>query len=131
MFCGGTRGNVVPHQSYSKIVRCKMSHQKHSTLLHPKNEKIVKTKRASLFQTQSNNTENKNQKGKPRSCFTEVVAGEGMCSATGAGASAIGLAIVSVNVAAISFSLCVLFVLYVNVFLPHYARLFLLAFNYF
>ena len=36
----------------------------------------------------------------PESCFTEVVACEGMCSATGAGASATGLAIVPVNVRA-------------------------------
>ena len=59
-----------------------------------------KQERSSLSETQSSNTENKNQNGKARGCFTEVIAGEGMCSATGAGASATGLAIVSVNVKA-------------------------------
>ena len=61
-----------PKQSYRKIVGGKSSHQNHSTLLHPKNEKLVKTERASISQTQSNNTDNKNQNDKARGCFTEV-----------------------------------------------------------
>ena len=40
-----------PKQSYRKIVGGKSSHQNHSTLLHPKNENLVKTERASISQT--------------------------------------------------------------------------------
>ena len=89
-----------PKQSYCQIVGCKIGHQKHSTFLHPKDDKSVKTEPASPSETQSSNTENEKRNNQARSCFTEVVACEGMCSATGAGASATGLAIVPVNVRA-------------------------------
>ena len=75
-----------PKQSFCQIVGCKIGHRKHSTFLHPKNDKPVKTEPPSVSETQLSNT--------------EVVACEGMCSATGAGASATGLAIVPVNVRA-------------------------------
>ncbi|PFX21826.1 hypothetical protein AWC38_SpisGene13688 [Stylophora pistillata] len=48
----------------------------------------------------SSNTDNEEQNDRARSCFTEVVACEGTSGATGAGASATGLAIVPVNVRA-------------------------------
>ena len=86
-----------PKQSFCQIVRCKIGRRKHFTFLHPKNDKPVKTERPSV---NSSNTENENQNGQARSCFTELVAREGMCSATGTGASATGLAIVPVNVRA-------------------------------
>ncbi|PFX28501.1 hypothetical protein AWC38_SpisGene6805 [Stylophora pistillata] len=89
-----------PKQSYCQIVGCKIGHRKHSTFLHPKNDKPAKTEPASTSETQSSNTDNEKQNHRARSCFTEVVACEGTCSATGAGASATGLAIVPVNVRA-------------------------------
>ena len=89
-----------PKKSFCQIVGCKIGHRKHSTFLHPKNDKPVKAPTPSVSETQSSNTENENQNGQARSCFTEMVACEGVCSATGAGASATGLAIVPVNVRA-------------------------------
>ena len=89
-----------PKQSYCQIVGCKIGHRKHSTFLHPKNDKPVKREPASPSETQSSNVESEKQNDQARSCFTEVVACEGMCSATGARASATGLAIVPVNVRA-------------------------------
>ena len=89
-----------PKESYCQIVGCKIGHRKHSTFLHPKDDKSVITEPASPSETQSSNTENEKRNDQARSCFTEVVACEGMCSATGAGASATGLAIVPVNVRA-------------------------------
>ena len=93
-------GNVVLQaELYCKIVGCKVIENiLHYYIQRMKNQS--KQERSSLSETQSSNTENKNQNGKARGCFTEVIAGEGMCSATGAGASATGLAIVSVNVKA-------------------------------
>ncbi|PFX14233.1 hypothetical protein AWC38_SpisGene21625 [Stylophora pistillata] len=87
-----------PKQSYCQIVGCKIGHRKHSTFLHQKNDKPAKTEPASPSETQSSNIDNEKQNDRARSCFTEVVACEGTCSATGAGASATGLAIVPVNV---------------------------------
>ena len=89
-----------PKKSFCQIVGCKIGHQKHSTFLHPNNDKPVKTEPPSVSETQSSNTENDNQSGQARSCFTKVVACKGMCSAIGVGASATGLAIVPVNVRA-------------------------------
>ena len=89
-----------PKKSFCQIVGCKIGHRKHSTFLHPRNDKPVKAPTPSVSETQSSNTENENQNGQARSCFTEMVACEGVCSATGAGASATGLAIVPVNVRA-------------------------------
>ena len=89
-----------PKQSFCQIVGCKIGHRKHSTFLHPKNDKPVKTEPPSVSATQSSNMENENQSGQARSCFTEVVACDAICSATWAGASATGLAIVPVNVRA-------------------------------
>ena len=89
-----------PKKSFCQIVGCKIGHRKHSTFLHPRNDKPVKVPTPSVSETQSSNTENENQNGQARSCFTEMVACEGVCSATGAGASATGLAIVPVNVRA-------------------------------
>ena len=89
-----------PKKSFCQIVGCKIGHRKHSTFLHPRNDKPVKAPTPSASETQSSNTENENQNGQARSCFTEMVACEGVCSATGAGASATGLAIVPVNVRA-------------------------------
>ena len=87
-----------PKQSYGQIVGCKISHRKHSTFLHPMGDKSVKTEPASPSETQPSNTENEKRNDQARSCFTKVVACEGMCSATRAGASATGLAIVPINV---------------------------------
>ena len=89
-----------PKESYCQIVGCKIAHRKHSTFLHPKNDRPVKSEPASLPETHSGNTESEGQNDRARSCFTEVVACEGLCSATGAGAPATGLAIVPVNVRA-------------------------------
>ena len=89
-----------PKESYCQIVGCKIAHRKHSTFLHPKNDRPVKSEPASLPETPSGNTESEGQNDRARSCFTEVVACEGLCSATGAGAPATGLAIVPINVRA-------------------------------
>ena len=89
-----------PKESYCKVVGCKIGHRKHSTFLHPKNKKPVKTEPAALSEAQPNNAGNEGQTGQARSCFSEVVACEGLCNATGAGAPATGLAIVPVNVRA-------------------------------
>ncbi|PFX28559.1 hypothetical protein AWC38_SpisGene6728 [Stylophora pistillata] len=89
-----------PKQSYCQTVGCKIGHRKNSTFLHPKNDKPAKTEPASPSETQSSNTDNEKQNDRARSCFTEVVACKGTCSATGAGATATGLAIVPVNVRA-------------------------------
>ena len=71
-------------QSFCQIVGCKISHRKHSIFLHPKNDKLVKAEPPSVSETQSSNTENEDQNGQARSCFTEVVACKGLCGATGA-----------------------------------------------
>ena len=90
-----------PKESYCKVVGCKIGHRKHSTFLHPKNDKPVKTEPAALSEAQPSNVGNERQNGQARSCFSEtVVAREGLCNATGAGATATGLAIVPVNVRA-------------------------------
>ena len=89
-----------PKESYCQIIGCKIAHRKHSTFLHPKNDRPVKTEPASLSETPSSNTGSAGQNDQARSCFTEVVTCEGLCSATGAGAPATGLAIVPVNVRA-------------------------------
>ena len=52
-----------PKQSFCQIVGCKIGHRKHSTFLHPKNDKPVKTEPPSVSETQSSNTENENQNG--------------------------------------------------------------------
>ncbi|KAL9986299.1 hypothetical protein ACROYT_G000428 [Oculina patagonica] len=89
-----------PKESYCQIVGCKIAHRKHSTFLHPENDRPVKTKPPSLSETPSSNTGSEEQNDQSRSRFTEVVSCEGLCSATGAGAPATGLAIVPVNVRA-------------------------------
>ena len=85
-FMAGHVAMSCPKESYCQIVGCKIGHRKHSTFLHPKDDKSVKTEPSSPSETQSSNTENEKRNDQARSCFTEVVACEGMCSATGAGA---------------------------------------------
>ena len=89
-----------PKESFCQIVGCKIAHRKHSTFLHPKNDKPVRTEPASLSETPSSYTGSEEQNDQARSCFTGVVTCEGLCSATGAGVPATGLAIVPVNVRA-------------------------------
>ena len=89
-----------PKESYCQVIGCKIGNRKHSTFLYPKNDKNVKTEPAVLSEAQPSNAGNEGQNGQARSCFSEVVACEGLCNATGAGAPATGLAIVPVNVRA-------------------------------
>ena len=89
-----------PKESYCQIIGCKISHRKHSTFLHPRNDKQVQPELQTSPEAQPSNTESGGQIDQARSCFTEVAAVEGLCSATGAGAPATGLAIVPVNVRA-------------------------------
>ena len=87
-----------PKESFCRLSDCKFKHRKHTTFLHPKNNVADGSEALAQGSSIPSNTQAQEATDQAQNCFVEVE--EGRCSATGAGLSSTGLAIVPVKVRA-------------------------------